>query len=159
MSSQCVAAFLIIFLVIDKGGSLKGADRDTQLNELLRCVSALEDGSADVAVLKKLALLCLDNPVHDDAPNMNDSSFPITPSPTDNGFGTMNVEDTIWNNEKIFDRLFDALMKYLSPSRVSDLYDSLILSYLMLGYYVVRSRAGVWTDSTLGDAREPVTVS
>lgn len=109
----------LFVLVVDKGSPLKGADQETQLAELRRFISALEDGTADVAILKKLALVCIDNPVHDESSEENTSfSFLTTPTPANGRLGT-NTKGSLWDkNEKVFDRMFEALMRFLTLERV-----------------------------------------
>ncbi|EJD01068.1 uncharacterized protein FOMMEDRAFT_29840 [Fomitiporia mediterranea MF3/22] len=85
--------------LIDKGSPLKGSDQDTLFKELKQCISDLEDGMADASTLKKLALLCSDNPVHDDS---------------------LDMDRTMWSKERIFDRMFDALMKFLTPEKTEE---------------------------------------
>ncbi|OCB84439.1 hypothetical protein A7U60_g8425 [Sanghuangporus baumii] len=104
--------------LIDKGSPLKGSDQDTQLRALKNCISALEDGSADAATLKKLALLCLDNPVLDEASDMSlSSSFLASPTPRNGRLEKLQTEESIWRKEKLFDRMFDALKKFLTPDK------------------------------------------
>ena len=107
------------YLVIDKGSPFKGADDKHKLSELKRFISALEDGSADVTILKKLALLCRDTALHEDLSEMNTVfSFPATPSPLNLQFNGGSLKATIWDEEKLFDRMFDALMSFLTAQKV-----------------------------------------
>lgn len=108
-------------IVIDKGAPLKATGAGSDKPELKRCVVALEQGTADVSVLKKLALLSRDHPARDDLTLSGLSmsmSFPASPTPMGNmpklGLG----ESNIWTEEKLFDRLFSGLMEYLKQEKV-----------------------------------------
>ncbi|THH11551.1 hypothetical protein EW145_g600 [Phellinidium pouzarii] len=104
--------------LVDKGSPLRGTDPAAQVMELKCLVSALEDGTADVSILKKLALLCLDNAVHDSISEMSTSfSYPSSPSPMVGKLAKLGSKISIWDNEKIFDRMFDALMNFLTLER------------------------------------------
>jgi CLIP-associating protein 1/2 len=97
---------------------LRGTDLDTQLSELKRCTVALEDGSADVKALKKLALICLDNPVDENlSSGMTSFSFPTTP-PAVSMLAQMKADQSIWGKERIFHRMLDALLGFLTEMRV-----------------------------------------
>lgn len=107
-------------LVIDKGSPFKGADEKTKVSELKRFITALADESADITILKKLALLSMENPVQEDLSEMSAAfSFPATPSPLNLQFKRGALKTTIWDEEKLFDRLFNALMQYLTYQKVS----------------------------------------
>lgn len=95
-------------------------DRSTQLEELKRILVALEAGSADVKALKNLALLCSDNAVPDGHPELfiSSSSFPDSPTPAKRTLGNGAKDKSIWDEEKIFDQTFDALLSYLTLERV-----------------------------------------
>ncbi|KAI9001213.1 clasp N terminal-domain-containing protein [Trametes punicea] len=98
-------------------------------------IVALEDGSADVAVLKKLARLCSKNPVHEPlSPVSPDFSVPLTPSPLEGAvmpLATGKVE--YWMQDKLFDRLFNALVKFLDPRKnAEELEYGLIVLWEML---------------------------
>lgn len=105
----------------DKGSPLTGMSRPAQLVELKRVISALEDGTADISTLKDLAHLCSDNPVQEngllDTMNLSESSYPDSPTPIIKKLGG---SKTIWEEEKIFNRMFNALLAYLSVDRVGD---------------------------------------
>lgn len=105
--------------VTDKGGSLKGVDEATTISELKRFIVALDDGTANIAILKQLALLCSCNAVHEDLSDPNVSfSFPLSPTPMTGKFSRIGAKKTIWDEEKLFDRMFGVLMNYLTLERV-----------------------------------------
>lgn len=91
-------------------------------DELKEVIVALEDGKADVNVLKKLALLCSEHPVaEDELP-----SPPLTPSQkyaTLGGNGLVGTSGRapitdIWHGGKLFDKLLMALMQFLQLDKV-----------------------------------------
>ena len=83
-------------------------------------VSALEQGSADVPVLKKLAQLCVRNPVQEPrSPGLPAFSVPLTPSPVDGFARQLTSSDSeFWTQDKLFEQLFNALVRYLDPKKV-----------------------------------------
>lgn len=93
-------------------------DRPSQLAELKRIISGLEDGSASASALKDLALLCSDNQVQTGPLDLglSISSYPDSPTPVVRKLGD---GKTVWDEEKIFDRMFNALLEYLSAEQVS----------------------------------------
>ena len=91
-------------------------------DELKEFILALEGGTADVNVLKKLAVLCSEYPVaEDELP-----SPPLTPSQkyaTLDGnsiVGTSNraPKTDIWHGGKLFDKLLAALIQFLQLDKV-----------------------------------------
>lgn len=122
-----------MYPVTDKGSPLTGMSRSAQLVELNRVISALEDGSADISTLKDLAHLCSDNPVQEngllDTMNLSESSYPDSPTPIIRKLGG---SKTIWEEEKIFNRMFNALLAYLSVDRVGDVRSSYNRKYLIV---------------------------
>ncbi|KAJ2965535.1 hypothetical protein NUW54_g14086 [Trametes sanguinea] len=93
-------------------------DREETVNTF---IVALEDGTADISVLKKLARLCSKNPSHEPlSPVSPGFSAPLTPSPMNipaRPLETGKVD--YWAQDKLFDRLFSALVKFLDPHKVS----------------------------------------
>ncbi|KAI0771878.1 clasp N terminal-domain-containing protein [Trametes elegans] len=80
---------------------------------------ALEQGSADVAVLKQLARLCSQNPAHEPlSPVSPGFPAPHALSPLD-GVGRTQASSTAdcWTQDKLFDHLFTALVKFLDPRK------------------------------------------
>ena len=83
-------------------------------------VAALEQGSADVPVLKKLAQLCSQNPVQEPrSPGLPAFSVPLTPSPVD-GFARQlsPSRSAFWAHDRLLDQLFNALVRFLDPRKV-----------------------------------------
>jgi len=91
-------------------------------DELKEFILALEGGTADVNVLKKLAVLCSEYPVaEDELP-----SPPLTPSQKYATLGGNSVMGTssrapktdIWHGGKLFDKLLAALIQFLQLDKV-----------------------------------------
>ena len=114
---------LVFYLVIDKGNPFKGMDNSSKIAELKKHISSLEAGTTTVDGLKRLAMLCYDSPVHEDLSDGLDTafSFPQSPTPLSMRFNQLrlnSVASSIWDEEKIFDRLFLSLLQFLSPEKV-----------------------------------------
>ncbi|OJT13545.1 Protein STU1 [Trametes pubescens] len=104
-------------------------------DSLKASVVALEDGSADVAALKKLARLCAQNPAHDPlSPVSPGFAVPLTPSPMDRVARPLVTHQTdYWTQDKLFDHLFTALVKFLDPRKnAEELEYGLIVLWEML---------------------------
>ncbi|KAI0676880.1 clasp N terminal-domain-containing protein [Trametes maxima] len=98
-------------------------------------IAALEEGSADVPVLKKLARLCAQNPAHEPlSPVSPRFAAPLTPSPLDVAARTLVLSNSdFWTQDKLFDRLFTALVKFLDPRKnAEELEYGLIVLWEML---------------------------
>ncbi|KAI0751370.1 clasp N terminal-domain-containing protein [Daedaleopsis nitida] len=98
-------------------------------------IAALDQGSADVPVLKNLARLCTQNPVHEPLSPVSPAfSVPLTPSPLD-GFARQLTpsRSDYWRQDKLFDRLFNALVKFLDRrTNAEELEYGLIVLWEML---------------------------
>lgn len=83
-------------------------------------IAALEEGSADVPVLKKLARLCTQNPVHEQLSPISPAfSVPLTPSPHDGFARDLSPSGAeYWTQDRLFDQLFNALVQFLDPRKV-----------------------------------------
>ncbi|KAH9951783.1 clasp N terminal-domain-containing protein [Amylocystis lapponica] len=94
------------------------------VRELQDHISALEQGLADVLVLKKLALLCSQTRVPADEPTSPLSpafSVPLTPSPLIGSSGnSSSLASDIWSQNKNFDRLLSALLEFLDSKKNTD---------------------------------------
>lgn len=142
---------LNLHTAIDQGTPLKAAEVEDRLQEFQEYISALEEGGADVRVLQKLTLICANNPVP------ADSASPLSP-----GLGLPSTTSPfiaitrslpplipdMWIKNKSFERLFDGLMKYLEPSKVSV---NAISSGLVHHHFLGCGTVGVWFDCSLGD--------
>lgn len=113
-----IVYWLTIYAVIEHGTPLKAVGSSDRVEELEGFITALEQSPVSVRVLQKLALLCIENPVADASSPTSNFSMPTSPSP----FETRAIpplHDDIWTGDKRFQRLFNALIAFLEPSRVS----------------------------------------
>jgi hypothetical protein len=77
---------------------------------------ALEDNVADVTALKRLAIICMENPIPEGTSEPHLSSSPT--SPISKRSQTISHTE-LWETNQTFEKLFKALMTYLQPSKVS----------------------------------------
>ena len=91
-------------------------------DELNGYITALERGTADIRVLKKLARLCVASPVNElISPISPALAGPLSSSPQSGGpRSLLSFNSDLWDQDKAFERLFSALMQYLDPTRVSE---------------------------------------
>jgi CLIP-associating protein 1/2 len=90
--------------------------------ELQGYIAALDQGTADVSILKKLATFCVAHPSVDAAisPLSSCLSMPASPSPFISSAGILpSLKPELWTENRSFSRLFNALQKFLSPDKVS----------------------------------------
>ena len=89
--------------------------------ELQGYTMALDQGTADVSTLKKLAMFCVAHPSVDAISPLSSSlSMPASPSPFISSAGILpSLKPELWTENRSFSRLFDALQKFLSPDKVS----------------------------------------
>lgn len=89
--------------------------------ELNGWIAALEQGSVEPAILKKVALFCRQHPVNEPmspiSPALSDPSSPTLHGKPTSSQATLKTD--FWNQDKTFDRLFNALIQVLNPSTVS----------------------------------------
>ncbi|KAI0684173.1 clasp N terminal-domain-containing protein [Cytidiella melzeri] len=98
----------------------EGSERKEE-SELNGYIAALEAGLADVLVLKKLALVCRQNPVNEPiSPISPDFSDPASPSPllgTGRTRTLPSLKTDLWHQDRTAERLFNVLVQYLDPAR------------------------------------------
>lgn len=91
----------------------------THTEDLENLISELVHGKGGIAVLKRLTIICKDNATIDpSSPSISSSSHTSSPSPSKPLDLPSTLHLSIWEKNKTFDRLFDAILKYLNPSRV-----------------------------------------
>ncbi|KAL6299119.1 clasp N terminal-domain-containing protein [Sparassis latifolia] len=103
--------------------------------ELQGYISVLEQGLADVRVLKKLAGLCTQNRVDESmSPVFPAFSVPATPTPLAGSSRALPpLTSDLWTPQKNFDRLFNALIKFLDPRKDTEVLEyGLIVLWEML---------------------------
>jgi CLIP-associating protein 1/2 len=95
------------------------------MDEIKALVEALERGELSKDILQKAALACIENPVAPDPSSPMSlvmGEEPTSPSP----FAVkalpsqqQQLHSDLWERERLFDRLFEALLTVLEPSKVS----------------------------------------
>jgi CLIP-associating protein 1/2 len=108
--------------VIGHGTPLKATEPSDRVQALQGYITALENGDADIRVLQKLALLCSENPVAEtpSPPLSPDFEYPNSPSPfLESSRSLMSLHSDIWDHNKNFERLFNALIQFLDPMKAS----------------------------------------
>lgn len=114
--------------VLDHAAHLKATAADDRVQELNDHITALESDQTDIRVLQKLALLCSSNPIPSGSasPLSPGLGLPSTVSPFlgSSRFLPPLIPD-IWTKDKSFERLFNALIKFLQPSRVHQLFGAI----------------------------------
>ena len=105
--------------VVERGTPLKAVEPADRIHELNSYIAALEEGDASIRVLQKLALLCVENPVVEPS-SPPSSPYPTSPSPFHSSARSVpSLHGDIWAKDKNFHRLFNALIKFLSPTLAS----------------------------------------
>ena len=97
------------------------ADASTTRTTLDELVSSLDNGDADVDALKRLVLICIENAVSEPSSPSASSVNSPTPATFSRPQSTLPLGSSIWEQDKTFERLFKALMKYLEPARVQSI--------------------------------------
>ncbi|KII95772.1 hypothetical protein PLICRDRAFT_48721 [Plicaturopsis crispa FD-325 SS-3] len=120
--------------IVEHGTPLKAVQAEDRVQELQTYIAALENGDASIRVLQKLALLCIENPVMEPPSPTSSVYTPASPSPfilTSRALPSLHPD--MWTNDKSFERLFNALIKFLDPSQAEDqLEHGLIVLWEML---------------------------
>lgn len=110
---------VFLFTVVTQRRPTRSSD---PFGELQGYISHLEQGTADVAMLQKLALFCSAHPATDlISPLSSNLSFPSSPSPLSGshlGSGSSLKKD-VWSASKNFDRLLSGLDRFMAPEQVS----------------------------------------
>jgi CLIP-associating protein 1/2 len=112
-------------LALDHATPLKTAAVDDRVQELNDYITALESDQTDIRVLQKLALLCSSNPIPSEStsPLSPGLGLPSSVSPFLGASHSLPpLIPDIWTKDKSFERLFNALIKFLEPSRVRQLF-------------------------------------
>ena len=107
--------------MLSERSSLEAEEPSDRKEELNGYIAALEHGTADIRVLKKLAFLSQDSPVNEPISPISPAlAGPLSPSPQfGNSRSLLSLKSDLWDQDKAFERLFGALMRYLDPARVS----------------------------------------
>jgi len=111
--------------VIEQRTSVQVAEGMSQEQELSSYITALEQGQADIHILQRISLLCIENPAGELASPLLSPVFgpPSSPSPfLDSPRSLPSLRPELWTKDKNFERLFKALMKFLDPGKVCHLF-------------------------------------
>ncbi|KAJ3533311.1 hypothetical protein NM688_g7304 [Phlebia brevispora] len=121
--------------LLSERSSIEAGEPSDHKEELNGYISGLERGTADIRVLKKLALLCIESPVNElISPISPVLSGPFSPSAQSGGARSLlSFKSDLWDQDKAFERLFSALMQYLDPARdVNELEYALIVLWELI---------------------------
>ncbi|KAF8164925.1 clasp N terminal-domain-containing protein [Crassisporium funariophilum] len=103
--------------------------------ELESHISALGAGEADVSVLKKLVVICMENTVTDISSPMSSprhTKHPSSPTPLVPSHPS-SLHSDMWEKNKTFERFFNAFNLYMDPNRTEEeLAYGLVLTWEML---------------------------
>lgn len=96
----------------------------SRVEELESLISQLESGQADVTTLKRLALICMENAVVDaSSPSLSSGSNPSSPTPFKPVHPSPHLlHQDIWEKNNTFTRFFMALINFLEPTKVRNMY-------------------------------------
>jgi CLIP-associating protein 1/2 len=123
---ECFCNYCIIcpgLLAYEAVRYAKTTEPTNRVEELNVFISALEQGRADVPLLQKLARFCMENPAVDIfSPPLSPISLqPSSPSPfIERSTSFPTLKSQFWTKDKNFDRFFNALIKFLEPTKVGD---------------------------------------
>ncbi|KAF9468966.1 clasp N terminal-domain-containing protein [Collybia nuda] len=138
--------------LIAQGVSIKAADLTSRIQELQGYIAAVIQGSPGINVLQKLALLCLENPVTESPspPPSPGYGLPNSPSPFAMPSRSLpSLHADMWDKDKNFERLFNALVGFLEPSKTEEEIEyGLIVLWEMLenqGPYVEGREADIFS--------------
>jgi hypothetical protein len=118
----CRVLGLLIYIAVRYSAGAKTTEPTDRVEELNGFISALEQGQADVPLLQRLARFCLENPAVDIfSPPLSPISLqPSSPSPfIERSASFPTLKSQFWTKDKNFDRFFNALIKFLEPTKVS----------------------------------------
>lgn len=95
------------------------SDATNARKALEELINVLDNGDADIAALKRLILISIENAASEPSSHSvsTGGKHPSSPTPADSR-STSLLNTSIWEKDKSFDRFFKALMKYLEPARV-----------------------------------------
>jgi CLIP-associating protein 1/2 len=126
-TSLCVLPFSLNFsfayitTVVGQTITLKTEEAYDKVQELQGYIADVVNGDPGSQVLQKLALLCLENPVTESPspPPSPGLDLPTSPSPFILSSRSLpSLHGNLWDASKNFDRLFNALMQFLDPTKV-----------------------------------------
>ena len=104
---------------MDKDSPLRKSDSAAKMSELNQYITELEQGSANVEILQKLALLCIDNPIDEPQSPILAPVRPSSPTSASEKFRHTLVLN-MWTKDKNFERMLAGLLKYLTDTKVRE---------------------------------------
>lgn len=105
--------------VVSQGKPLRATQSTDKVKELQSYITKLADGETDIHGLQELALFSIENPVSDTDPPLSPGQEVLSsPSPFYTSRSLPSLHADLWEVDKNFDRLFNALIQFLEPSKV-----------------------------------------
>ncbi|KAF8974575.1 clasp N terminal-domain-containing protein [Flammula alnicola] len=119
-----------------------------RIQELDDLIASLDRGDADIAALKRLTLICMENTVAElsTPPLSPDSNHPSSPTPLALSRSMPVLHSDIWEKNKTFDRFFKALIKYLEQDRAEE-----ELAYGLIVAWEVLESQSIYLEGKEGD--------
>ncbi|KNZ74412.1 Protein STU1 [Termitomyces sp. J132] len=127
--------------LVSQGTPLRATQSTDKVKELQNYITELVDGELGVHGLQKLALFSIENPVSDaNSPLSPGQGVLNSPSPFFKSASVPSLHADIWEVDKNFERLFNALIQFLeSPNPAEELEYGLILLWELIenqGQYI-----------------------
>ncbi|KAJ3909224.1 clasp N terminal-domain-containing protein [Lentinula edodes] len=94
------------------------AESSNAQTDLENYISVLEEGDPHLSTLQKLVFLCIENPAIDVlSPLSPDSLYPMSPSPFTSSGPVPTLHRDMWEKNRNFDKLFNALGSYMVSTK------------------------------------------
>ncbi|KAF7352974.1 hypothetical protein MVEN_01265000 [Mycena venus] len=135
--------------LIAQGTPLKAVDDVDRVQELQSYINMFENDDVDVRVLQKLALLAIENPVTETAssPLSPEFGYPASPSPFVNPSRSLpSLHSDMWGKNKNFERLFNALLSFLQPTKSEE-----EIEYGLIVLWELLENQAIYIDGREGD--------
>lgn len=105
--------------MISKAAPLKSKDDAERIEELNSHIAALQAGEITKESLQRIALICSENTVSDlSSPPPSPGGGSPSPFVLNSASVPLTTRSELWDTERVFARLFNALMQYLEPTKV-----------------------------------------
>ncbi|KAG6833770.1 hypothetical protein H0H87_001202 [Tephrocybe sp. NHM501043] len=108
--------------LVSQGSPLRSAERPEKVEDFQRYITQLAEGETGVQGLQKLVLFSIENSVSgsDSPPASPGMSDPSSPSPFYTPQSLASLRTDIWESNKSFERLFNALIQFLEPTKLEE---------------------------------------
>ncbi|KAG6890930.1 hypothetical protein C0995_000887 [Termitomyces sp. Mi166 len=104
--------------LISQGTPLRATQSADKVKDLQNYITELADGELGVHGLQKLALFSIENPASNTSPPLSPGKgVPNSPSPFSTSRSLPSLHADLWEVDKNFERLFNALIQFLDPSK------------------------------------------